>query len=183
MSHASSAEADYQQHADQGFMMLALWAENESSQAPSEEELMTWAERYGQTFPVLSDPGWGISNRFEKDFGIPTFSLIGRDMTLRIVDGYPSPTDIEAALAEPVPDVPWNEPPDLSGADVDTGDDVPTGASPFATGGENVAAADPESAGPSPFGGGAGCDSTPGEPVSAGLAALLLSAWALRRRG
>lgn len=181
MSHASSAEADYQQHAADGFMMLALWAENESSQAPSDEELMTWAERYGHTFPVLSDPGWGISNRYEKDYGIPTFSLIGRDMTLRIVDGNVTPSAIEEALAEPVPDVPWNEPPDLSGApEDDGGDDAPVGASPFATGGESAGGAPDADAVASPFGGGAGCDSAP-RGATGGLGALLL-ALALRRR-
>ena len=41
---------------------------------------------------------WGVS-------GIPSYTLIGRDMTYIVVNGNPSLGDIETALDEPVPEV------------------------------------------------------------------------------
>ena len=53
---------------------------------------------------------WGVS-------GIPSYTLIGRDMTYVVVNGYPSASDIEQALDEPVPDVEWDAPPALNPED------------------------------------------------------------------
>ena len=87
-------------------MMITLLAETNSGSAPEQGNLQSWASAPNNdlTFPVLSDPGWGVSNRYEIDNGIPTYSLIGRDMQILIRDGWPSPSDISSARAEPVPD-------------------------------------------------------------------------------
>ena len=86
-------------------------AENGAGQPGDQALCESWAEEYGLTFPVLADPGWGESSKYEQNGGIPTFHLLGRDLTIRILDGYPSAGDIEAALAEPMPEVEWDAPP------------------------------------------------------------------------
>lgn len=101
-------------------------------------DLQRWAEAPANdlTFPVLSDPQWTISNRFERDFGIPTYSLIGRNMELLIVDGWPSEAQIDAALDEPIPEVDWDVPPELDSAgSIDQDGESPaTQSSPFGGG-------------------------------------------------
>jgi len=88
-------------------------AETASQGVPSQSNLENWATGYNQTLPTLSDGGWAVSNTYEQDFGIPTYSLIGRDMTVRIRDGSISSSAINSALSEPVPQVAWDEPPAL----------------------------------------------------------------------
>ena len=78
-----------------------------------EGDHVAWAETYGLTFPVLTDPGWAESNKYEQDHGIPTFHLLGRDLTIRILDGQVSESAIQEALDEPVPEVDWDAPPPL----------------------------------------------------------------------
>jgi len=87
--------------------------ETSSQAVPPQSNLEDWATVYNQTIPVLSDGGWAVSNTYEQDFGIPTYSLIGRDMTVRIRDGSVSNSAIDSALSEPVPQVVWDEPPAL----------------------------------------------------------------------
>ena len=113
VSHAGSAEDDYQQFIDQGFLIITLLAEDAGGQPADAELSERWADRFGLTFPVLADPGWGESNKYEQDFGIPTFHLLGRDLTIRILDGYVSEQAIQDALDEPIPEVPWEAPPTL----------------------------------------------------------------------
>lgn len=35
-------------------------AENESGTTPTQGELKSWADQYGLSTPVLSDPGWSV---------------------------------------------------------------------------------------------------------------------------
>lgn len=94
-------------------MSIILFAENGGGQPAGPEDCERWADQFGLTFPVLADPGWGESNKYEQNGGIPTFHLLGRDLTIRILDGYPSAQDIQDALDEPIPEVPWDEPPSM----------------------------------------------------------------------
>jgi len=75
----------------------------------------SWASGHNLSHPVLQDNGWQVSDRWELDNGIPSFTVIGRDMTLRTVDAYYQNQDYEQvvyqALGESVPEVEWNEPP------------------------------------------------------------------------
>jgi hypothetical protein len=91
---------------------------------PAVPDLVRWAEMSQDdlTFPVLSDHNWEVSTRFERDFGIPTYSLIGRDMELLVVDDPVSTSDIETALEAPVPEVEWDVPPALGNGDGETRD-------------------------------------------------------------
>ena len=81
-------------------MVLQVLGENNSGSAPSQEDLEGWADSGGQTFPVLSDPGWSLANRFEVDYGIPTFSLIGPGMEVIAVDDWNSEGMIPDYLPE-----------------------------------------------------------------------------------
>ena len=167
-----------------------MLAEVSGGGAPETDDLVRWVENPQEdlTFPILADPGWSISNRFERDFGIPTYSLISREMELLIVDGSVSASDIEDALAAPVPDVEWDQPPALEGGDDDaqgtdedpddegTADAEPAEAGPFG-GGEA-----PSSGGwvASPFG---GCGaSVAGQALPASWLLLLPALGLLRRR-
>ncbi len=69
-------EVTYQQYKDQGLMVVMSLASNNEGQTPSAEDLAEWADYYGQTFPVVSDAGWQLENRFAEDGGIPTWSLL-----------------------------------------------------------------------------------------------------------
>jgi hypothetical protein len=65
---------------------------------------------------VLDDVGGGLASRWGVS-GIPSYTLIGRDMTYIVVNGHPSDGQIEDALDEPVPEVEWDEPPPLEPGD------------------------------------------------------------------
>jgi|GEM_PF-1946385 len=140
-----------------------------------EGDHVAWAEEYGLTFPVLADPNWGESNKYEQNGGIPTFHLLGRDLTIRILDGYPSEADIQEALDEPVPEVEWNAPPSLD-------EPVPEGQEAE---GSTDTAAEPILA-EGPYGGGAysgppmgGCAATLAASSAHGIASLLIGLFSL----
>ena len=86
-------------YASRGLVVVTLLAENASSQNPSTNDLGAWTSMAGyKGAPVLADPGWGISDRFEKDGYIPTVSLIGPGMVVKKVDSSVGENDIKGAL-------------------------------------------------------------------------------------
>ena len=100
------AEDHYQDLIDQDFLLVHL-LQNYSN--------VTWAEDYGLTFPVLDDQDVAISDRYERGMGLPTYTIVNRDMTLQAVD--PRADNItywiplrEALETEPFEQV-WDEPP------------------------------------------------------------------------
>lgn len=94
-------------------MFITLLAEDMGGQTATQETCAGWADEFGLTFPVLADPQWGESDKYEQNGGIPTFHLLGRDMTIRMLDQYVTGADIQEALEEPWPEVEWEQPPDL----------------------------------------------------------------------
>ena len=89
----------HDKYEDRGLVVVTLLAENTSSQAPNSGDLSGWNNMAGYTrTPVLADPNWGISNRFEKDGYIPTVSLIGPGMQVKKVDSSVNEGDIKAVL-------------------------------------------------------------------------------------
>ena len=156
---------------------------------------MRWADEIGNglTFPVLADEGGQIANRYGVS-GIPAYTLISRTMEYLVlnVNGGINPADIEEALDEEWPDVPWNEPPPLEPGDsadpvegggdgegdVEGGGDVSFEAGPFGGG-----AAPADGAGvASPYGGCAASLVDSGSAPSPVWLALLLGAGLLGRR-
>lgn len=94
-------------------MFITLLAEDMGGQTATQETCAGWADEFELTFPVLADPQWGESNKYEQNGGIPTFHLLGRDLTIRMLDQYVTGADIQEALEEPWPEVEWEQPPDL----------------------------------------------------------------------
>ena len=78
--------------------MIHLKGENSSRDTPSTSDLDEWAEAFGLTFPVLADDGFSITSRFEKDWYIPSHTLLGPGLKVIKVDAGISDSDIEAAL-------------------------------------------------------------------------------------
>ena len=177
------AEERYQRFVEEGFIQITIVAEDEGYEPSEQDDLERWRDDFSVTFPVVSDEGWAVSNGYEQDSGIPTFSLIGRDMTLRTLDGSHSDGEIEQLLAEEIPEVEWDMPSELETDDAAPGDgaEVPeipvvVGYTPFGGTG-NADAADTSV--PAPYGG-ASC-STGGDASSLGLLFGLIGL-AFRRR-
>ncbi len=78
----------FTEYEDQGLIVIQALAENDAGGAPTAEELGQWSDQYNMTLPVLSDGGWVLSNRFEQDYGIPTFTLLGPGMEVVAVDDF-----------------------------------------------------------------------------------------------
>jgi hypothetical protein len=79
---------------------MTLLTENSDSEDASQEDLVTWAQTYGQTFPVLSDVGGEVLLRFSprEGFALPAISLLGPGVEVIIATGRPDTKDIEGAL-------------------------------------------------------------------------------------
>ncbi|MFN7144603.1 MAG: peroxiredoxin family protein [Myxococcota bacterium] len=99
MAEAGGLEDVYQRHKDSGFMLLETIIENNEYEAPSEDELLEWADEYGMTMPVLADPNGATMWSFGADGGLPFMVLFDRGMVIENT-GYLSESDIEALLAE-----------------------------------------------------------------------------------
>ena len=100
MGEASSLQSTFKQYEAEGLVVFQLLAENSQQQTPSADELAQWADQSGQTHPVVADAGWSVSNRFEKDYGIPTFSLLAPGMEVVAVDDWSSESMIPEVLPE-----------------------------------------------------------------------------------
>lgn len=89
----------HDKYENRGLVVLTLLAENSWSQTPSSSDLSGWTSMAGYTrSPVLADPGWQISDRWEKDGYIPTVSLIGPGMEVKKVDSSINENDIKNLL-------------------------------------------------------------------------------------
>lgn len=145
-------------------------------------DLERWAEAPGTalTFPILSDGGWSTANTYEVDNYIPSYSLIGRNMELLILDGSVSGAQISNALDEPIPEVEWEIPPELdsAGAIGDDGDGESTAgeSSPFGGGDAGL----DDNGFISPYGG-SSCTASVA-PGGSGLAFALVGLVAIFRR-
>ena len=89
-----SLQALYEEHKDQGFLVMNLMGENNDSQPPTQEELGEWADAYGLTFPVLSDPNFGMGYTYVPGGGsLPFLALIDRGMVITATGNYGAVTD------------------------------------------------------------------------------------------
>ena len=89
----------YEEYVDQGFIAITLITENYAEEAPDQDDLNTWADEYGQTFPVLSDAEPVALRYTERDsLSLPSISLFGPGAEILIADGNVSEDDIVAAL-------------------------------------------------------------------------------------
>ncbi len=78
-------------------MLINVVIENNRNQPPSEEELAGWADKYGMTFPVLSDEEGVIWQYADgSSIGLPFKVLM--DDGAEIVSKNPRDRDIEQTL-------------------------------------------------------------------------------------
>jgi len=81
-------------------MLITLLTENSDSVPPTQADLNTWADQYGQTFPVVSD-----GDRYIHTFGakgsdvgvaLPSQTLLGPGGEILVPDGEFTEEDIAA---------------------------------------------------------------------------------------
>jgi peroxiredoxin len=107
---APEAEEEYQDLREDGFMVLGLLLDGVTPGTPP--DLDRWADTFDLTYPVLDESGRDVLNHYllpgSTEFFIPTFSAIGRDMTVAKVYANPSPSAVIADLmTEDSPYVEW----------------------------------------------------------------------------
>ena len=102
------AQARFEQRASDGFIQMTLWGEGASNGAPaSAQDLVDWRDGFGSTYPVLTDPQWAAGSGYEQDGGIPTFSIIDREMRVVTRDGGMNAGLIDKLMGAPFPEVDW----------------------------------------------------------------------------
>ena len=97
MAEAGGLEEWYQGYKDEGFILIDVVIENERGKAPSTQELADWADKYGMTFPVLSDKESVIWSYAEgNSIGLPFKILM--DDGAEIISKNPRDRDITATF-------------------------------------------------------------------------------------
>ena len=83
---------------------MTLIGQNNDSATPSQSDLQFWADSFGLTFPVLSDPGFAKGASYiGGDIYMPNYQLIGPGMEILAVNQYEygiSDSTIEAHLPD-----------------------------------------------------------------------------------
>ncbi len=115
--YAGTAEDEYQQYRDDGYLIVGLMIMGDA-------DVQLWVDTYDLTFPLLADTWFGgvASEVVGLDGEGDLHALVGRDMTVRVYRHQPNATDIEAALAEPWPEVDRPRLPGNGDEDESTGD-------------------------------------------------------------
>lgn len=68
--------------------MIKLWMEDNSGNVPDESDLRNMADSYDMTsVPNLADD-MNLWVDYENDYGIPSYAVIGPDMTVLAADTY-----------------------------------------------------------------------------------------------
>lgn len=74
-------------------MVLEIIIEDESSNAPDNDDLVSWADQYGLTMPVLADPGSSTLYSYASGgVGLPFTVLLDRGVVVESTN-YPSSSD------------------------------------------------------------------------------------------
>lgn len=68
----------YESHADDGFMLVAI------NDGDPKEDVVTFANDYGLTFPVWLDPNYDATERAFKTLNLPSSFVIDRNGTVRL---------------------------------------------------------------------------------------------------
>ncbi len=75
---------------------MSIYAETNSSSAPTQSDLQGWANNYNMSFPVLSDPGWDVFTNFGTNY-TPAHMLLAPGMTV-VKKGFVNDGDIQSVL-------------------------------------------------------------------------------------
>ncbi len=81
-------------------MIMNVIIEDESSNAPDQDDLVAWSEQYGLTMPVVADAGSSTLYSYATggSIGLPFTALLDRGVLVESVD-YPSAQDAINLLA------------------------------------------------------------------------------------
>lgn len=90
----------FQSYREQGFMIINLMGEDAEGGEMDVDELNDWAETYGLTFPVVSDPGMGTMWAMGGNGGLPWQVLVGRGGEILAADNFVEADAVESALAD-----------------------------------------------------------------------------------
>jgi peroxiredoxin len=159
---AEGMEEEYQDRKDRGFVVLQLLLDGQTDQEEPNRE--RWAAEYNLTFPIFNEHGGQIYPHYIVDdgsgsFGIPNFSIIGRDFTIHSVYGPEDWGMIDDLLEEDPPEVEWLMPEDWETLRADKGIEaiaVPYGFTVVegsSSGGSSGGSSDGETGGAGPWGG------------------------------
>ncbi len=163
---APAAEEEYQDLKDDGFVVIGLLIEGTVNNTPP--DLDRWSDAYDLTYPVVDGFDFDVSVYIESSdgsFGIPNFSVIGRDMEVELIYENPSPTAaIEDAMDEDVPYVEWPLPENAEELRAELGIDLTVDDPHFAT---NIELGI-EQAGAAASGGGGGSSAASGSDGAGG---------------
>ena len=90
----------YEDYADQGLMVITLLVETQDGEAPTVEDLNTWADDYGSGHPVVTDPDWEVVESYSERGppALPSFTLISPGMEILVACGTVTEEDVVAAL-------------------------------------------------------------------------------------
>lgn len=91
-------QALYETYADRGLMVVELLAEDQHGDTPDRDALESWTAAHDVSFPVLADPDWDVSFRFEQDGSLPSWTLVAPGVVLASMDAELSARDIESVL-------------------------------------------------------------------------------------
>lgn len=149
----------------------------------SDGDITAWADEYGLTYPVLSDPSQAIAGDYiiaeGGSYGLPNYSVLDRNMVMqaKYVDHSTALALADQLLGEDFPDVDWPMPDEVASDDDDDDD-----ADDDDAGDDDSAAGDGSG---NPFGAGSGgsaCSVSPASSATPLLATLLLPLGLLIRR-
>jgi len=81
-------------------MIMNVIIEDESSNAPDQDDLVAWSEQYGLTMPVVGDAGSSTLYSYATggSIGLPFTALLDRGVLVESVE-YPSAQDAINLLA------------------------------------------------------------------------------------
>jgi thiol-disulfide isomerase/thioredoxin len=101
-AEAPHLETMYQEYGGE-VMIIEVLIEDADGGPVEQEERVAWAESYGQTIPVVHDPGgqtmWSFVPQGSGSVGLPFPVLLDRGAVVADVDG-PTQSDIDALLQE-----------------------------------------------------------------------------------
>ena len=79
--------------------------QNDNNQPPTPSELMGWANTYGITHPIVTDPDFDeavqylwANPSFDGSIGLPNMQLLSSGMVVEISNGWPSESTIVSYL-------------------------------------------------------------------------------------
>lgn len=83
-------------------MFLEIMIEDNNGGDVDQDELNEWADTYGLTMPVISDPGsatmWSYASG-QGSVGLPFIVLVDQGAVVKEI-GYPQVSDLDALLAD-----------------------------------------------------------------------------------